>query len=207
MSLAARQVMGEAAGRWLLVRTIRMAHRAKPKDPPERMETWLAGLTGLGYETYYPLVRELRPVPQRELSRARRALGIMRPRMVPFLPYVVFLRGQGRGRLLDHPGVIDVVRVGTEPALISDALVRKLKLREATIEDGIPAETLAAYVFEPGDEVRVVNGPFATFNAIVEERARLTLSDIDAEVRLKLTVDIFGRPTSIDLPADHVCKL
>lgn len=53
-------------------------------------------LKDVGLETYYPIVREMRPVPRRQLSRLQRASGIviMRPRNVPFIAGVVFARGK-----------------------------------------------------------------------------------------------------------------
>ena len=56
------------------------------------------------------------------------------------------------------------------------------------------------YFFELGDEVRVVDGPFANFNGTVEDVSP------DKE-KVKVLVSIFGRPTPVELNFIQVSKI
>lgn len=56
------------------------------------------------------------------------------------------------------------------------------------------------YLFEAGDEVRVIDGPFTNFNGTVE--------DVNPEKgKIKVLVSIFGRSTPVELEFVQVSKL
>ena len=85
---------------------------------------------------------------------------------------------------------------GTKPHPVSKEEIDRIINRLEETADG-PRPSV---IFEIGEQVRVSEGPFASFNGLVEE--------IDEEKsKLKVAVSIFGRPTPVELQYTQVEKL
>lgn len=85
---------------------------------------------------------------------------------------------------------------GAKPLPISNAEADRM-LKQ--MEEGVETPRAAAN-FDVGEEVRVADGPFASFQGVVEE--------IDEErSRMKVSVSIFGRATPIELDFTQVEKV
>lgn len=168
-------------------------------------------LKKLHFESYYPGVREMRPVPRKQLSHSQRNSGvtIMRPRIVPFFPRYIFVRfdmgRHGWREIFRFVGVAGMVCEGELPVWVPDGLIESIRGRE--VDGAVPGKTPAKLLFAVGDEVRVSEGPFASFPGVVEEIPDKPIEEVDSEVRIKVLVNIFGRPTPVSLEINQVEKL
>ena len=82
------------------------------------------------------------------------------------------------------------------PTPVSEKEIEKIL---GQIKDGI-AQPKSTIDYNVGEKVQVIDGPFASFNGLVE--------DIDEDKsKLKVSVSIFGRPTPVELDYNQVEKV
>ena len=82
------------------------------------------------------------------------------------------------------------------PSPVSDKEIEKIL---GQIKDGV-TQAQTGIEYSVGEKVQVIDGPFASFNGLVE--------DVDEEKsKLKVSVLIFGRPTPVELEYNQVEKV
>ena len=82
------------------------------------------------------------------------------------------------------------------PSPVSDKEIEKIL---GQIKDGV-TQAQTGIEYSVGEKVQVIDGPFASFNGLVE--------DVDEDKsKLKVSVLIFGRPTPVELEYNQVEKV
>tara|TARA_B100000579_G_scaffold110855_1_gene88550 strand:- start:869 stop:1396 length:528 start_codon:yes stop_codon:yes gene_type:complete len=136
-------------------------------------------------------------VPMHEVTEVKRGKRVQRKKK--YFPSYVLVKMEMNKELYHMIKNIQKVTgflggTGT-PTPVSENEINKImgRISEGTM---IPKTQVS---FDIGEQVKVCEGPFASFSGLVEE--------VDEEKsRLKVSVSIFGRPTPIDLEYSQVEK-
>ena len=136
-------------------------------------------------------------VPTHEITEVKRGKRVQRKKK--YFPSYVLVKMEMNKDLYHMIKNINKVTgfLGTTgiPAPVPEKEINKIMGR---IKEGTLAPK-TQITFDIGEQVKVCEGPFASFSGLVEE--------VDEEKsRLKVSVSIFGRPTPIDLEYNQVEK-
>jgi transcriptional antiterminator NusG len=136
-------------------------------------------------------------VPMHEVTEVKRGKRVQRKKK--YFPSYILVRMEMDKEL--YHMIKDIQKVtgflGTtgNPTPVSEKEINKIL---GSIKEGSLAPK-TEITFDIGEQVKVCDGPFASFSGLVEE--------VDEEKsRLKVSVAIFGRPTPVDLEYSQVEK-
>ena len=141
-------------------------------------------------------------VPTEKVTEVRRGKKVQAERK--FFPGYVLAKLNMNDQVFhlvkNTPKVTGFLGNQSKPQPITEAEAARI-LHTQEEEAAAPAAKVRRKVaFEIGDQVKVLEGPFASFNGLVEE--------LDFEKgRVKVAVTIFGRATPVDLDFDGVEKV
>jgi len=138
-------------------------------------------------------------VPSEEVTEVRRGQKINSERK--FFPGYVLVKMEMSDEawhlVKDTPKVTGFLGNKNKPSPITEAEAQRIVNQ---VKEGVDKPRKPAVVFEIGEQVRVADGPFASFSGHVEE--------VDEQrARLKVAVSIFGRPTPVELEFGQVEKV
>lgn len=155
---------------------------------PQQEERARIHLDRQGYEPFVPLMRV-----------QRRKSGRFVTRIEPMFPRYLFIRvdpDEGWAPVRSTLGVTSLVRFGSQPTRVPDALVEQLR---AGVDDQGIIGNLVPPDLEAGQRVRIVEGLLEGYEGIIEAR--------DGQERVRILLDLVSRHAVATLSAHQVTQV
>ena len=154
----------------------------------------MAEATRLGLD---PLVEQIE-VPTETVTEARRGkkIAVERKFMPGYVLAKLDMNDQVYHLVKNTPKVTGFLGSSGKPQAISEAEAARMLHTKEQAATNTPKQKIKVD-YEIGDAVKVLDGPFASFNGTVEEL------DFD-KAKVKVSVSIFGRATPVELDFEQV---
>jgi len=136
-------------------------------------------------------------VPTEEVAEMKKGKKTITTRKF-FPSYILiemFMSDEAFHLVSDLPGVTGFVGTGRNPTPLSQAEVNQILEQVVTAKE----KPKPKYVFEKGEPVKIIDGPFNNFTGVVED------VNLDRST-LRVNVTIFGRQTPVELEFTQVQK-
>ena len=196
------------------------AEQAAPAPPPEPLSPydlpggWYVVHSYSGYENKVKANLETRiksmhledkvfevVIPMEEVVEFKggKKVNVQRKRFPGYILVRLYMDDDSWYAVRNTPGVTGFVGSGSKPTPLSRREVERILGVKKADGEKEADEPVLRVAWEVGETVRVVEGPFADFNGVIEE------INVD-QSKVRVLVDIFGRETPVELNFDQILK-
>ncbi len=154
---------------------------------PRQEACALQNLEQQGYDCYLPL-----------LASEKLIKGAVTKLAEPLFPRYLFIRldtgdsAKSWSPIRSTRGVSKLVSFGNQPAKVSDELVDLIRARETS------GEIAEKRLFNPGESIRVVDGPFTGVEGIFQS--------IDGTQRVRILIELMSKPVRMAVSPNSIRK-
>ncbi len=139
-----------------------------------------------GYLVYLPRLKQAR-------RRRGRWVGVVEPLFPRYLFVRLAMERDNIAPIRSTKGVTGLVRFGREPAPVPDGFVESL---QAAADEESGCQVIDCTLFKKGDEIRILDGPFAGYNAVFE--------GANGEERVIILLNLMGRESAITVSRHQI---